>query len=88
MHVFKYKLLAQWIPLLIKFTVRYVKELVPHDVPVAIYDSCCNIDLNTLTWPPILVVNADGLVANTNAVNHLGRVTSIMLWIFCDCCWL
>ena len=54
-QAFKDVLLAQWLPLSNNFIVRYGKELVPHDIRSAINDVRRNVDLHTLTWPPIWV---------------------------------
>ena len=78
-EAFKDELLAQWIPLPVRFMERWGKELVPYDVCSAIHDVCRNVGINAFAWPPILLVNADGSVAEPDEVDHLGRVKSIML---------
>ena len=78
LEAFKDVLLAQWIPLSNHFIVRYSKELVPHDIRFAINDVCRNVDLQTLTWPPILVVNGDGSVTDSDEVDEYGRTTSML----------
>jgi hypothetical protein len=77
-QAFKDVLLAQWLPLSNNFIVRYGKELVPHDIRSAINDVRRNVDLHTLTWPPILVINGDGSVTNIDELDQYGRVTSIL----------
>ena len=76
---FKDTILAQWIPLTNTFIERYDMAMVPYDLWFSLADIRRNVGLRALTWPTIFMLNLDGTIAQSDDVDPLGRVQSLLL---------
>ena len=72
-------LLAQWIPLTTTFIEQYGMAMVPYDLRFALADIRWNVGLPALTWPTIFMLNLNGSIAQSDDVDPLGRVVSLLL---------
>ena len=76
---FKDAILAQWIPLTNTFIERYDMAMVPYDLRFALADIRRNVGLHALTWPTIFMLNLDETIAQSDDVDPLGRVQTLLL---------
>ena len=53
--------------------------MAPYYLRFALADIRRNMGLHALTWPTIFILNLDGTIAQSNDVDHLGRVQSLLL---------